>query len=187
MPSPFHRVQLATSKNKVERPEPITPVVESYAGNNNAWRGIQDHGVTPEYDPADPTTYTVDINGRHVPIKYEKPPVIDEPIPVRIVQDAGREFRTGYTDRITIGDRSVQVLGRDDTRIKASLLNTDSAKTVWIAFEQADLSLRGYPLLPGKELSVTVETDVWAISADGTNVTVGIYVEKSVPEKSRAK
>ena len=43
--------------------------------------------------------------------------------------------------------------------------------------------MRGYPLLPGKEWWSGTEEDVWAISADTTDVTVGVSIEKVVPER----
>lgn len=193
MPNPFSdprygmRGFSASRAAATNRPEPITPVVESYAGVNETWRGIEDHGVKPEYDPADPETNTVDINGRPVVFDYEQAPLIQEPVPVRIVQEAGREFRTFWTDRVTLSTGISSLLGRDDRRVKALIINTDAAKTVWVASSTADLVQRGYPLGPGKELNISGEMPVYAVATDGSGVIVGLYVETTVPEDTRSK
>lgn len=185
MPSPFLRTQLNIGKKPV-RPEPLTPTPENYAGENQTWRGIQDHGVTPQYDPSDPETYTVDVNGRKVPIKYEPPESEPDPIPVRIVQSTAREYRRFQTDRLSVRANTglpTQLVGKDDNRVNIKVVNPSADKTVYIANEATDLLLRGYPLGPGKEWSSITEEDVWAISADTTDVVVGITVDKVVPER----
>lgn len=183
MPNPFSRSQLVTSKTNVERPKPITPVLERVQGENHPYRGLEDHGVDNVYDPTDPVTNTVDIDGRPVKIEYVPEEKIPEPVPVRIVQESSREYRQFWTDRITLSDGRSSILGRDNNRITARVVNTDAAKTVWIASNNADLALRGYPLGPGKELPISGEMPVYAMATDGTGVVLGLYVETSVPER----
>lgn len=184
MPNPFARTQINTSKNQgTERPEPLTPVMERIHDENHPWRGTEDHGVDDVHDYVDPVTSTVDIDGRPTHIDYEPEPTIVEPVPVYLVQESSREYRQFWTDRFTTTDGRSSMLGRDNNRVTALVLNTEGAKTVWIASNPADLALRGYPLGPGKELRINGEMPVYAIASDGTNVTVGLYVETVVPER----
>lgn len=184
MPNPFARTQLNTSKSRTtERPEPLTPVMEHVAGENHAWRGLEDHGVDDVDLGIDPATNTVNIDGRNVLVEYEGEPKIVDPVPVYIVAETSREYRQFWTDRFTTTDGLSSMLGRDDRRISARVVNTDDAKTVYIASSTADLAQRGYPLEPGRELEIRSEMPVYAIAADGTNVTVGLYVETVVPER----
>lgn len=184
MPNPFFRGITNTSKRPT-RPEPITPVMEQYSGENNAWRGIEDHGVTPEFDSADPITSTVDVNGRPTPITYEDPEKIADPIPVRIVQSGSREYRVFWTDRVTLKDMPTEIIGRDDDRSSVTILNTDAAKTIWIANDQTELVMRGYPLGPGKEKTIGTEMPIYAIATDSSAVVVGVIVEKSIQERHK--
>lgn len=183
MANPLLQTQRNTSKNKTERPQAITPVMESYAGENNTWRGIETHGVEPIYDPADPNTFSVDINGRPTLIEYEDLPKDVPVVPVKIVQDTMREYRQFWTDRVTLTDGRSSILGRDDRRVTARIVNTDAAKTVWVASSPADLQLRGYPIAPGQTLTINGEMPVYAVASDGSPVVVGVYVETTVPER----
>lgn len=189
MPNPLFRVQRNTSKTNVKRPEPIEPVPEKVHGQNLPYRGInQEHGVEPNVPSEEPDAYMVDVTGSAKPVNiYMKPEKAVEPVPVKIVRDdneTGREYRQFWTDRYTVTDRPTQVFGRDDQRVTSRLLNTDAAKTVYIASNPADLSMRGYPLGPGKELTINGEMPVYAIAAvTGDSSILGVYVETVVPEQ----
>lgn len=184
MPNPLMRLGTPVqSRSQTDRPSPITPLMEEVEGTNNPYRGLEDHGVDPNSKAHDPDTSTVDVTGRSKPgtvyIVQKEP---ETPVPVKIVQDSGREYREFWTDRLAVSN-SVQLLGRDDHRVSSRVQNVDAAKTVWIASGRDDLALRGWPLGPGKELSINGEMSVYAQSVDGTQVTVALYVETVVSER----
>lgn len=185
MPNPFFKGQLNTSRTRVERPRPVMPVPEQYAGDNNPYRGIEAHGVEANARPAiDPDTSAIDIENAR-PVPYEPFEKEETPVPVRIIRgegDTGREYRQFWTDRRSVTDGVSPLLGRDDNRVTATITNTDAAKTVYIASNFADLAQRGYPLSPGKDRTIAGEMPVFVSSADGTAVIIGMYVETTVKE-----
>lgn len=184
--NPLLSVQTNTSKTNVQRPEPVTPVMESIDGQNLAWRGVNvDHGVTPTDKSELPDTYEVDVSGNAKSVDIYSPPEKEEnPIPVFVVNGkTAREYRAFWTDRRTVTDGVSSLLGRDDQRVTARIRNMDTTKTVWIASNFGDLAMRGYPLVPGVELTVAGEMPIYVASADGTPVTIGLYVETVIPER----
>lgn len=121
MPNPFSslaRVQV-TSKNAPERPEAIPPVPEHPAGDNNPYRGTESHGVAAVNKPS-PTQGDWDTQeGRtYLPAEQEY-----EPIPVRIVQEHGNEFRQFRVHKFTILGVTM-ILPRNLSRISARLRNS---------------------------------------------------------------
>lgn len=185
MPNPLLRARMNQSGVATNRPVPVEPVPETVDGDNWPYRGIVDHGVDATNKPQlDPITNEVDTTGKAKPYTYEVQHAEPDPIPVRIVRtDFGREFREFWTDRITVTtDRPVSLLGRDENRVTVRLMNTDTTNTVYIASSAGDLALRGYPLMPGKDLTVTGEMAVYAI-ANGASCVLAMYAETVVPER----
>lgn len=189
MPNPLIRLGSAVQSRAADakRPKPIDPVLEEVDGDNNPYRGLYtDHGVEPTDKPQiNPDTFTVDVTGHAKPIAvYEKETPEPDPIPVKVVQSSGREYRRFWTDRLSV-QNGTQVLGRDDQRVTARLVNIDPAKTIYVGSSNEDLAQRGYPLGPGKELTIAGEMPVWVSSADGTQLVgaLGMYVETVVPER----
>lgn len=186
MPNPLLKVQLNRSKSRVDRPEPIPPVAENqYADDNIPYRGIETHGVpigNPDFD--DPDVYVVG-DGRPV-IVYDEEEDDREPIPVRIVSSGSREYRRFRTDRMTVGGTGnaqvVQVVGKNDARTNLKIRNMSADKTLYIASDQADVMITGYPLTAGQEFTTTAESPVYAYSVDGSSVTVAVYYEYAVRE-----
>src|SRR5690349_20377601 len=98
MPNPFLRRQAATSTTDVDRPVAVTPVPENPAGPVFAYRGQEKHGVEPTVNYRDPEKYDGYERGVDLSV-YEPEDPGPDPIPVRIVQDTGREVTKIVTFR----------------------------------------------------------------------------------------
>src|SRR5258706_16098733 len=96
MPNPFMRVGAAKSSKEppdYERPTgAVDPVPEGVSGAVFAYRGQETHGVptTLSAHGGDPDEYA---DAARYDVHYVAPEDEVEPIPVRIVLDAGRELR----------------------------------------------------------------------------------------------
>lgn len=167
-------------------PQPITPVLEGYAGSNHPYRGLEQHGVQDTVEPNDPETYGFDVDdpnadgGVHfVPVQED--PKEPEPIPVKVIQEFKRELRTFATDRLTISGSDVkEIIGRDTDRSSFKLRNLTADKTLVVCHSREDMSIRGFYLYAGTEISLTTEEPVYvqALSAlDADAVLIGIIAE----------
>lgn len=164
-------------RNQTDR---VQPTPERYAGENNPYRGVQEHGVEPTEESMQPPAHA---EGR--PVVYEEPPEEQEPVPVRIVGEFGREIRLGQTDSVTLlKGQKRQLLGKDDKRISALVRNMDEAETVYIGFTNNISSFAGgYPLEPNAEMPLVVQGEVWMFypeSGTADSVRVGFLTQYSV-------
>lgn len=187
MPSPFLRAQQAISK-KVNRPEPITPVAESYAGDNVPYRGVNDHGVTVADDWRDPhDDMSVRPDGRLVDV-YEHDQPEPEPIPVYLVTDDAREDPVFRTQRFTLlaGSVPMRVLGKDNRRTRVRITNFKAGIRLLVCSSQSDILINGYPLIGTDSLEITraAGDEIWIAPDLGTDVAtdipVGVVWETSV-------
>lgn len=185
MPNPLTRVSLSRSKRPPERPEPIPPVLEEYEGDNIPYRGIEPHGVLADPpDWRDPETDMANHDGRKV-IVYEVEEPGPEPIPVRIVRGSdGRERRTfraiiGYAAGTNTGNAR-QILGNDDYRVKATIVNTTGA-IVYLA-EDPSLAnpMTGFPLVANGSYQTETQEALYASVAQAADAVLPIAVEGRV-------
>lgn len=162
------------------RPEPIPPVPEEqYRDDNNAYRGVDVHGV--DGAKAEAEDYW-GLEGRPV-VVYADEPKEETVVPVRIVSgESSREFRRFRTDRRSVDGTPSEIVGRNDERRSLKITNMSADKTVYVASDRADLALTGYPLAAGKEFTTTSEDAVYMVSADGTSVLLAILSEYTVSE-----
>jgi hypothetical protein len=178
MRSPF--VSLPKNLSRREQTERVQPVPEEYEGENQPYRGIQEHGVTPDETPMRTPPHN---EGR--PVTYEAPVEEPVPVPVRIVGEYGREIRLGQTDAVTlVKGQTRQLLGKDDKRISALIRNLDEAETVYIGFtDNISAYAGGYPLEPDQEISLIVQGAVWVFYPEtGTadSIRIGFLTQYSV-------
>jgi hypothetical protein len=176
---PLPRMFAANLSKRTDVREPIEPVPEEYAGHNNAYRGIEAHGVEPTEEYESPPTHT---DGR--PVVYEPDKEEQEPVPVRIVGTFARERRLARTDTVTVLEgQKVRILGADDKRISALIRNMDDAETVYIGFtDQITVYSGGYPLESNSEMSLVAQGDVWILYPEGTatEVRIGFLTQYTV-------
>ena len=166
MVNPLVNKALKTSKDP-QHHEPVQPVPEHYAGDNNPYRGIEPHGVKPTFRPGDPEMEYDNGEASRLAHYVEAEPE-PEPIPVRIVSDKGsvtamRSFRVQLPQDGT----PVRILGEMRERKNAMIhagpnFGTDFA----IASDPAQLANFGWNAYIHSNnagtLSLTTQGDVWA-------------------------
>lgn len=167
MPNPLMRMMQRPSKTPTDRPQPIPPVPESYAGTNFAWRGTETHGVATTQGTMDPEGIGFDADSpdhraTFVPIDPNDEAHDERPIPVRIVQEYKREIRRWSADRRTAVPGQVDpVVGRDEDRTRFLIRNISTAKVLYVGNEAATVALMGYRLDAGQEISLATEEPVF--------------------------
>jgi hypothetical protein len=160
MVNPLARVQV-TSKEPPKRPEAIPPEPEHYAGTNQPYRGINDHGVKATEKPS-PTQADWDTREGHT---YMAPEEEYEPIPVRIVQQHGNEFRQFRVHRMSVNAaKSVQLLGRNHERSSVYLTNPDAALDLFIS-HRPEMPLGGFILHAGQNITLYTHDEIYVMGA----------------------
>lgn len=166
MPSPFLRARQVTSK-PVDRPTPIAPVPEEYAGDNLPYRGTNNHGVDGSEDWRETSEDgPLRSDGRLVDV-YEHDEPQPEPIPVYLVNQSSRERRafrvvTAYAGGSNRGTARA-VLGMDETRTKATIRCPEWGSPIYLndAPETATAQY-GFPLLAGATYQTESQEPVYA-------------------------
>lgn len=169
--NPLTAVQV-TSKPPPERPEAIPPVPEVYQGVNQPYRGTQEHGVTPNAEPH-PTQADWDTReGR----TYLKPEEEQEPVPVRIVQQHGAEFRRYRVHRMSVDNtRGVQLVGRNMARNSILVQNRDDVDSVFFYHDPIDPvsgPAIGFEIGPGEDHRIDSQDAVYIVGEGATLSTV---------------
>ena len=184
MPNPF--VELPRNRSRridVER-EPIEPVPEEYAGDNNPYRGIETHGVAPTERPSPVPKFTSGVEVEYLDEVREP-----EPVPVRIVQ-SGPEFKRtfrvdghqyNYSD---FGGRPFRLLPREPYRVKVTIIATNGLFEMYIgASDQLKDWSGGYPISRGRSVSIETTVVICPLIADSsaTNMRVAFIAEYQIP------
>ncbi len=179
MPSPFTKYQANVSKRPPDRPEPIEPKVETYAGVNNPYRGIEQHGVEPTGKPIVPADWE---DGR--PVEYHVPKEPEPPIPVRIVTEASHELRKmrtyGSLTGTNVGNPR-QIVAMDEERSTVQIKHIVSSAVVWISHSAATCNaLEGFPLQTGDTYSTDAQTEIYAWADSATPLAVYVSISYAV-------
>lgn len=171
---------MATPKDgDKDRPKPLKPEMEHYAGENIPYRGVEDHGVTAHTKPHDVPDFTEESPG----VVYLKPVDEMDPIPVRVVTAGSQEWKRWRVDSYDIPmGTAVQVAGRNERRYRISIRNQTASGFFYIApvQEQANLTF-GYGVTSRQEISLTSTEPVW-VYADSVDSICNILEEYSVEE-----
>lgn len=184
VPNPFMRGRVVTSK-RVDRPEPITPVVEEYAGDNVPYRGTVDHGA-PYSDDFRETFEDMSLrpDGRLVDV-YESEDTETDPIPVYIVNQSSRERRAfrsvvAYAGGTDYG-RARQLLGQDESRTRATIYNKSTGIDLWISdsAETAN-SVSGFYVKDGTSYVTESQEPIYATAVQPGDLAVYIGIEYRV-------
>lgn len=180
MPNPL----LSARPRVTSKPPPsdlaVTPVPEEYEGDNNPYRGTQQHGVEPTADPRPTPGWS---EGR--PVMYDPPMEEPEPLPVVIRSQHGRELRRSrhthtYAPANTANPR--QVVGRDEDRTKVIIINLSSQR-VWVGdTPETATSMHGWPLEAdaANTYESTTQDALYALSSDASQHELAVRVEYSV-------
>jgi hypothetical protein len=133
MPNPLLKLGNGANRGQraPDRPQPVQPVPEHYAGSNHPYRGIEDHGVTDTVKPDDDMSY----DGARDAFFEIEPPAPDV-VPVRIVQQDGQRSRRKCRTRqvpFNVDDPPTQILSRNDRRISARIrCVTPLTQDLWV-------------------------------------------------------
>lgn len=167
-----------------EHPEPATPIAETYAGDNNPYRGTEQHGVEDNNEPHPTPGYTT----RNVPVRTDPPPPNYDPIPVRIVEEGGREIRSMRTVVMFAPNsgNAALILGRDENRTFARFKNPDEAQVIYINHNPHTVdsaAMNGFPVGPGEHYETQTQEEVYASAPGGSeaNYVVPMIIEFSIP------
>lgn len=174
MPNPFVDTpeQMNQSKEPPASLDENAPVMEEYAGENFAYRGIETHGVQPTAKAADVVTDWAQ-DGRPVPVIYVQPGVEIDPVPVRIVNEGSDEVKRWRVSTAYAGIAPAQLVGRNIMRTNLKIRNLDDTDTVYVSPDSTVSTFSGYPLAPGEMLELRSTDEVWAVAdADETRLSV---------------
>lgn len=176
MPSPFTRLQAVTSK-RPPKPQAIEPVPERYAGENNPYRGTEAHGIVDDTEPLEPMDYA---EGR--PAVYDEPIEEPEPVPVMVVNRAGRERRRcrNFRAYATVG-LSAQIVGQDESRTKVRIKNLGASDIYIGENAQSSDAISGWTLAQNEVYESFTQEELYARSSHATDsMQVSVHVEYAV-------
>jgi hypothetical protein len=160
----------------------IDPTMEEYAGENNPYRGIEQHGVVPNTSPMEEIAYS---NGR--PAVYDVPEDEPEPVAVRIVSgESSREIVSVRTDRGIVNNETRRIVNRMEGRQDLRIKNLHETKTMYIdEVSFAPGTANGFPIEAGETLSLGSMTDeLYGVSQDGTDIPFAVMWLYSIPVKT---
>lgn len=180
MPNPLTKLGTGHSRSKapVQHEEALEPMVEYVQGGNfnNAYRGMEDHGVDPtgKYDP--PPAF--DGSADELYDKPEKPAA--DPVAVKIVQTGPSEhkrFRVAVSYAVAGGSL---IASRMDGRTKVRVLNASASTLIYIS-ERQDLAnaANGYPITGQGTLDLSTDQEIYAGTDGPDPVKVVIINEYS--------
>jgi hypothetical protein len=136
----------------------LEPVPERYVGQNNPYRGTEQHGVASPHDPHDVPgygdTYAVELD-------EEKPR--QDPVPVYIVNQTAREQKDWAPAKWPITNRPdpVRIAGTDERRLTLKIRN-DGPDSVYLArTPESATDAFGWELEADSEIDLSVHTEVW--------------------------
>ncbi len=150
----------------------LEPQQEQYAGENNPYRGIEQHGVESPDKPKTTPGY-----GDTIAVEYEPEQPEPEPVPVYVVNRNARERRDWSVQNWPVDyqdPQPVQVAGLDERRISLVLRNK-GPNPVYInkTPEGANVAF-GWELKIDTERAVDAQTPVYA------NVDLGASTQAAV-------
>lgn len=152
------------------KPPPVEPVEEGTTPYN-PYRGTEFHGVPSEHPfREDAEGYT---DGT-IPLRYDDSPPDSGPvIPVRVISDAKEQisiWRVNQRFATVSPGPAAQVANRNRARTKLTVENISATYGCWIGPDTTVSAVTGYYLGPGAKQDFTTTEEVYAVSADTSNV-----------------
>ena len=183
MPNPLTRIGTPVQSKPVpDRPEPIAPIPESVKGDNNPYRGLETHGVPSNNKPEAPGAWA----DNHEGFTYVKPEREQDPIPVEIVNEYGREYRRFRIHRMSVDNtRGQQFVGRNDARTSIYIRNRDAANSIFVSHSPTDPfngPAFGFELAAKEELTLLTQAPIYIVGNNAAMVTVQAIEYYSVQE-----
>lgn len=106
------------------------PLEEAYEGDNNAWRGTEQHGVkSPQHATAYDTGDTQRDAENAGVVDYAEIPEPVQAIPVEIVNQFARELRDHREYQFPVGANAQQIVGANDKRSRVTIRNIAQTTT----------------------------------------------------------
>lgn len=187
MPNPFmHLGQQNTSDESMtpDRPHPTDPILETYDGSNHPYRGIETHGVEDTFPPTDVMT---EWSGGTRPVEYEHEKDEPTPVPVRIVEQGGREIKSWrvLTDKVPANFGVRRIVGANPHRTSLRLKNNNNF-FLYIGSNESVSSYTGYPMGAFESLDLDIQDEVWVQNPDPAGLADMVVIEYfSVPIPGR--
>lgn len=175
MPNPFIKSGQQNISDKSmtsDRPVYTDPIPERYDGSNHPYRGIEQHGVSDSVPPAE----VMPEWGGTRPVEYTPRKPEPDPIPVKIVQEGGKEYKTWRTRQFSVDPGNIprQVVASNPHRTGLRIKNM-SAVTVYISKDNAVASFMGFPLVQNESLDLNIHSEVWILNPDpAVMVTIAV-------------
>jgi hypothetical protein len=152
------------------------PRAEDYAGDNNAYRGVESHGVAKTVDPIDVSGY----DGT-VPVVYDQPAPEPVPVPVRIVSESARERKMWRVNRYLVNSVApVRVVNALETRTDLHIHNAGPNDVFLSPESHSATEGFGFPVAAGGSLSLNSEESVWGSVRNGESAELRILTEYTV-------
>ena len=155
-------------------PPGMAPVPIGYRGQNFDYRGQQTHGVAP----MEPMSRVSDEGGM-VPIDVIPREPTPEPVPVRIIDDSPDDYKVWQTWQDYARPIASRVVQRREGRSTVKLQNISQTVALYIGPTSSVTNYTGWRLAPGAVFTLECEAEIWAISADTTDVPLCAYMEAS--------
>lgn len=181
MPNPIMRLGTPNRGHQPpDRPQPLTPVPESVHGHNNAYRGLEDHGVASTTPHPDDETFD---GTRNAVITLATP---QAPVPVEIVQRGGRERLRMQAQQFPLTTKPQRVLSANLRRKSARLKwrATATVTDVMISTSESAAAMSAYPLDVGVTETLDTQAEVWAFAVGPADqvTTVTLYIREDIAE-----
>lgn len=153
------------------------PRAEDYAGDNNPYRGIQNHGVSPSAQPSDVPGWD---GAALVPVEPDEPP--QEPVPVRIVNESAHEIDAwnGTTFFLNRPNEPVLIAGQLETRKSLNVTNEGPDPVFLHPSNNGSVGLAAVRLAPGGSFSLDNGAEVFAFVDGATTALVRVVWEYTV-------
>lgn len=156
---------------------PDTPVLEYYEGDNNAWRGTEQHGVaTKDHAKA----YEGEPLGENNTTTFVPEPKIVDPIDVRVVNEFPNEIRRARLFSYPVNDQPAQLVNARTSRYRLFIKNIDVANSIFLNSKNNVNVVTAFELKPGAEISLSTEEEMWAICAATLTAKAQVIDEYSV-------
>lgn len=153
------------------------PRAEDYAGDNNPYRGIQNHGVDPSTPPSEVPGWD---GAALVPVEPDEPP--QEPVPVRIVQESAHEIDmwNGTTFFLNKGNEPTLVAGRHEHRTSLNITNEGPDPVFLHPDNNGTVALAAVRIISGGSFSLDNGAEVYAFVDGATTALVRVVWEYTV-------
>jgi hypothetical protein len=157
--------------------QPYTPVPDDYEGDNNPYRGLQNHGVEPSGKP-----YEVPGFEDATPVVFEITEPEPEPVPVRIVnsETGSRQMRKWAVSALPITEGQPHQLAGRDLRRTSLILHNSGPDTVYVTPDNNAATYIAMPIGVDDTFRLETQDDVWAIVEAGSEATVIVSTEYTV-------